>query len=101
MKMIVITSISKKKNFKLRNSKILERILKSEVKRKKYTNYEVIKDMLLFLCSVGCRFGDMLNMKLDNFRFYKDEKGVEDRTKEVGNLEWKKFHQRGCYCSIK
>ena len=69
-------------------------IQSEKLKNRRFTNYEIIKDMLLFLCSVGCRFGDMLNMKLDNFRFYIDDNGVEDRTKEVGSSEWKKFHQK-------
>lgn len=34
-----------------------------------YTSYEVYKDMLLFLCGVGCRFGDMVKMKFNNFKF--------------------------------
>ena len=34
-----------------------------------YTNLEVYKDMLLFGCGVGCRFGDLVNLKLDNYEF--------------------------------
>ena len=41
-----------------------------------YTSFEVYKDMLLFLCGVGCRFGDVVKMRVDNFEF--DE---NDRTK--------------------
>ena len=51
--------------------------------------------MLLFLCSVGCRFGDMLNMKLDNFRFYKDKNGNEDRTKGTWEFRMEKVPKRG------
>ena len=70
--------------------------IKSEgLGERKYTNYEVIKDMLLFLCSVGCRFGDMLNMKLDNFRFYKDNDGVEDRTRGSWEFRMEKVPSRG------
>lgn len=62
-------------------------IVNKELKKRVFTNFEIFKDMLLFLCSVGCRFGDMLNMKLDNFRFYKGENGEEDRTR--GNWEFR------------
>jgi len=34
-----------------------------------YTSYEVYKDMLLFLCGVGCRFGDMVKMKISNLEY--------------------------------
>lgn len=66
-----------------------------KLKNRTYTNYEIIKDMLLFLCSVGCRFGDMLNMKLDNFRFYTNEKGVEDRTKGSWEFRMEKVPSKG------
>jgi integrase len=36
---------------------------------KRYTSYEVYKDMLLFLCGIGCRFGDLVKMKVSNFEF--------------------------------
>ena len=42
----------------------------------KYTSYEVYKDMLLFLCGTGMRYGDMVNLKIGDYNF-KDE----DRTK--------------------
>ena len=70
-------------------------IQSEELKNRTYTNYEIIKDMLLFLCSVGCRFGDMLNMKLDNFRFYKDDNGVEDRTKGSWEFRMEKVPSKG------
>lgn len=41
---------------------------------KTYTSYEVYKDMLLFLCNVGCRFGDMVKMRVGDFVF--DDTGV-------------------------
>lgn len=66
-----------------------------KLKERKFTNYEVIKDMLLFLCSVGCRFGDMLNMKLDNFRFYVGEDGKEDRRKGSWEFRMEKVPGRG------
>jgi len=34
----------------------------------KYTSYEVYKDMLLFLCGTGMRFGDMSNIKVEDFK---------------------------------
>jgi integrase len=49
---------------------------------KRYTSYEVYKDMLLFLCGVGCRFGDMVNMKVSNFEF--DNSTSKGDTYETG-----------------
>jgi len=37
-----------------------------------YTNLEVYKDMLVFGCGVGCRFGDLVNLRLDNYVFSSD-----------------------------
>lgn len=37
--------------------------------KRTYTSYEMYKDMLLFLCNVGCRFGDMVKMKVGDFVF--------------------------------
>ena len=37
-----------------------------------YTNYEVYRDMLVFGCGVGCRYGDLVKLKLDNYHFSKD-----------------------------
>jgi integrase len=71
------------------------KIKSEELKKRTYTNYEIVKDMLLFLCSVGCRYGDMLNMKLDNFRFFKDETGKEDRTKGTWEFRMEKVPRRG------
>ena len=42
-----------------------------------YTSYEMYKDMLLFLCNVGCRFGDMVKMKVGDFVF--DDTGVREQ----------------------
>ena len=39
----------------------------------KYTTFEVYKDMLMFLCNVGCRWGDMLKMKVGDL-VYEDNK---------------------------
>jgi integrase len=39
----------------------------------KYTTFEVYKDMLLFLSNVGCRWGDMIKMKVDDI-VYEDDK---------------------------
>ena len=38
-----------------------------------YTSYEMYKDMLLFLCNVGCRFGDMVKMKIGDFDYNTEE----------------------------
>ena len=74
---------------------IRSNIKDEKLRERKFTNYEVIKDMLLFVCSVGCRFGDMVNMKLDNFRFYTDEKGNEDRTRGSWEFRMEKVPGRG------
>ncbi len=37
-----------------------------------YTNYEVYRDMLVFGCGVGCRYGDLVKLRLDNYQFSKD-----------------------------
>lgn len=37
-----------------------------------YTNSEVYRDMIVFGCGVGCRYGDLVNLKLDNYEFSKD-----------------------------
>ena len=41
----------------------------------KYTNLEVYKDILVFGCGIGSRFGDLISLRLDNYQF------SEDRTK--------------------
>ena len=70
--------------------------IKDELKRfKTYTNFEIIKDMLIFLCTTGMRFGDMLNIKVDNFRYFKDEKGVEDRTRGMWEFRMEKVPNKG------
>jgi integrase len=38
----------------------------------KYSNLEVYKDMLVFGCGVGCRFGDLVSLRLDNYQFGKN-----------------------------
>ena len=38
-----------------------------------YTTFEVYKDMLLFLSNIGCRWGDMVKMKVDDI-VYEDDK---------------------------
>lgn len=42
--------------------------------KRTYTSYEMYKDMMIFLCNVGCRFGDMIKMKVGDFVF--DDSGV-------------------------
>jgi integrase len=41
------------------------------------TNWELVKDIMLFLCAVGCRFGDIKNFKVRDFSFEKDESFFE------------------------
>ena len=70
--------------------------IKDEVKRfRQYTNFEVMKDMLVFLCSTGMRFGDMLNIRVDNFRYYKDDNGKEDRSKGMWEFRMEKVPRKG------
>ena len=38
-----------------------------------YTSFEEYKDMLIFLCNVGCRFGDMVKMKIGDFDYDTEE----------------------------
>jgi len=40
----------------------------------KYTSYQVYKDMLLFLCGTGMRFGDMVKLKMDDYTFRKGDR---------------------------
>ena len=42
-------------------------------REEKYTTFEVYKDMLLFLSNVGCRWGDMIKIKVDDI-VYEDDK---------------------------
>ncbi len=39
-----------------------------------YTNLEVYKDMLVFGCGLGCRFSDLVGLKVDNYEFDKEER---------------------------
>ena len=47
----------------------LEDKVDTKIGIKRYTSYEVYKDMLLFLCGIGCRFGDLVKLKVSNFEF--------------------------------
>lgn len=38
---------------------------------RKYTSYEIFLDMLLFLCSVGCRYSDLVEIKVGHFQHRK------------------------------
>lgn len=70
--------------------------VKEESKRfSTYTNFEVMKDILLFLCNTGMRYGDMLNIKVDNFRYYKLENGKEDRTRGMWEFRMEKVPGKG------
>lgn len=44
-------------------------------KYRKFTNLEVYKDMLIFGCGLGCRFGDLIKLKIDNYHFDDTQKG--------------------------
>lgn len=46
-------------------------------KNKTYTNYEVIKDLLVFGSCVGCRFGDLVNIKVRDIKFPNDKDGTK------------------------
>lgn len=43
--------------------------LKGDAQKRTYTNWEVYKDMLIFGCGVGCRFGDLVRLKIDNVKY--------------------------------
>ncbi len=55
--------------------------VKSGRKPNKFTNWEVYKDMMVFLCNTGMRYGDMIKMKWENFEYKKDKDGKDIRTK--------------------
>lgn len=42
-----------------------------------YTNLEVIRDMLLFGCGIGCRYGDLVKLKVGN-RVFKENDNREE-----------------------
>lgn len=67
------------------NSNQIEYIIDNSVKKNKkpnkFTNWEVYKDMMVFLCNSGMRYGDMINLKWDNFEYLKDKKGKDIRNK--------------------
>lgn len=41
------------------------------------TNWELVKDIMLFLCAIGCRFGDIKKFKVKDFSFEKDQSFFE------------------------
>jgi len=55
-----------------------------------YTSWEVYKDFLVFLCSVGCRFSDGVKIKLGDF---KHKKRSESSPIEGGVEAFFQFHQ--------
>jgi integrase len=59
-----------------RLSYIDDKWLRNDGKERKrtYTTFEVYKDMLLFLCNVGCRWGDMVKMKVGDLQYDDDKK---------------------------
>jgi len=58
-------------------------------KPNKFTNWEVYKDMMVFLCNTGMRYGDMIKMKWENFEYKKNKEGKDIRNKGflVFNME--------------
>jgi site-specific recombinase XerD len=46
---------------------------KTEPTTRTYTNWEVYKDMLVFGCGVGCRFSDLVKLKIDNVKYGSEE----------------------------
>ena len=76
---------SKHKEHLTYNSNEVEYILDESVKKgrkpNKFTNWEVYKDMMVFLCNSGMRYGDMVGLKWDNFEFLKDKDGKDIRNK--------------------
>lgn len=53
-------------------SEYLFDILKDESKRI-YTNLEFCRDLLLFECGLGTRYGDTIKVKIEDYDFYKKE----------------------------
>ena len=45
---------------------------KKEEVKKTFENLEVYKDILVLGCGVGCRFGDLISLRLDNYQFSED-----------------------------
>ncbi len=39
-----------------------------------YTNWELVKDIFLFLCSIGCRYSDIPHFKVNHFNFDKKKR---------------------------
>ncbi len=58
-------------NHKKYTSHYISDVLKSG-KNVTYTNYEVYRDMVVFGCGLGCRYGDLVKLKLDNYQFSED-----------------------------
>lgn len=66
--------------------------LKTESKRNvKYTNLEVYRDMMLLLCSIGCRYSDLTNLKVNCLDF-DDSKPKGERTTMVKFQQQKTKH---------
>ena len=40
---------------------------------RKFTNWELVKDIFLFQCSIGCRYSDILHFKVNHFDFGGDD----------------------------
>jgi integrase len=60
-----------KNNYSKYTTELITDVLKNN-KTITYTNYEVYRDMIVFGSGLGCRFGDLVNLKIDNYEFSKD-----------------------------
>jgi integrase len=67
------------------------RLKTKEKKYVKYTNLEVYRDMMLLLCSIGCRYSDLVNLKV-NCLDIDDSKPKGERTAMVKFQQQKTKH---------
>lgn len=69
---------------------IVEDVLEGTKKEKyglirKLTNWELVKDIFLFQCSVGCRYGDIQHFRINHFEFdsqLRKFKWIQQKTKK-------------------
>lgn len=60
------------KNYSKYTTELITDVLKNN-RTITYSNYEVYRDMIVFGSGLGCRFGDLVNLKIDNYEFSKDK----------------------------
>ena len=73
---------------------IVEDVLEGTKKEKyglirKLTNWELVKDIFLFQCSVGCRYGDIQHFKINHFEFdveLKKFQWIQQKTKKYSHV---------------